>query len=220
MGIRGALSGFFGSRQTEAQGQIPRTKENLVALVRAFAELRPDQVQRVQGIAPLQGLSIPNMQVPADQLPLMDTFVGDLHIRYAFDSPKGVINVSERDLKELGLNREQLLPLAVANFRKLYPQATVERPNPVVGMLTRAGELEASMMLDSEFWEMEKLHFGGQLAATVPARDVLMWTGLQPIQNVRELKRISHKIHSQVGRSALSKLVFLWRDRKWEVLDV
>jgi uncharacterized protein YtpQ (UPF0354 family) len=220
MGILGALSGFFGARQAEAQGPIPKNRDNVVALVRSFTELRPDQVLRVQSITALQGLSIPKMQVPADQLPLMDTFVGDLHIRYAFDSPKGVINLSERDLKELGLNREQLLPLAIANYRKLYPQMTVERPNAVIGMLTRGGELEASMMLDAEFWEKEKQQFGGQLVATVPARDVLTWTGLEPLQNVRELKRISLNTHSQVGRSALSRLVFLWRDRKWEVLDV
>ena len=81
----------------------------------------------VQQIKPFADLDLPGIKVQPEQLPLIDYFVGDLQLRYSFDDPKYISSVSAADLKRLKLKREELLPLAIANFRRRYPKFKVER---------------------------------------------------------------------------------------------
>ena len=67
------------------------------------------------------------MSEAASAAPLFDHFVGDLHLRYVFDDPKFMIALSGHDLKRLGVAREELVTLATANFRRLYPKLSPHR---------------------------------------------------------------------------------------------
>jgi uncharacterized protein YtpQ (UPF0354 family) len=184
-GLSGAVSlGARAQTKPELAAPPPGTKDQIVALVRSFQ----GAVRKFQDIKPMTGMTAQGIPVSSDQLPLIDTFVGDLDIRYAFDADSGFRYLTERDLKPFKLTRDQLLPLAVANYRRLYPKITVERPTTFVGMLANGGELEPSMMLDADFWEKEKSRFGGEIVAGAPARDVLWFTGLKPIDNVLYLR--------------------------------
>ena len=127
-------------------------KDDIVPLVRSYT----GAIRKFQDIKPLTGMMVAGLENQPDMLPLIDTFVGDLDIRYAFDADAGFRYLSERDLKTLGIARDQLLRLAVANFRRRYPKITVERPIAFVGKLANGGELEPCMMLDVDFWEKEK----------------------------------------------------------------
>jgi len=222
----GLLAGLPGAASLSAYAQIkpepiappPGSKEQIVALVRSFQ----GAVRKFQDIKPMTNMTAQGIPVSSDQLPLIDTFVGDLDIRYAFDADSGFRYLTERDLKTLKLTRDQLLPLAVANYRKRYPKLTVERPTAFIGMLANGGELEPSMMLDVDFWEKEKsrpLYAGGDIVASAPARDVLWFTGLKPIDNVRNLKTNTERVHKEAGERAISKLMYLWRNKRWEVLE-
>src|SRR5512145_726302 len=106
----GALAGAgLGLHRAAARAQKPvfrdadRTRDKIVALVRAFPGDDPRALRHIQKIEPITDISIPGVTVPPEQLPLMDYFVGDLHLRYSFDDPKFVSSVSAGDLKRLGL---------------------------------------------------------------------------------------------------------------------
>src|SRR5574341_529495 len=187
----GALAAVgLGLRGAAAWAQKPvfrdadRTRDKIVALVRAFASDDPRAMRHIQKIEPITDISIPGVTVPADQLPLMDYFVGDLHLRYSFDDPKLVSSVSTADLKRLGLKRDQLLPLAVANFRRLYPGRKIEYPLPQIALITDAGNLEPCLMLEAAFWEKESKRRGSAIVAAAPARDVLMFSDRSERGNV------------------------------------
>lgn len=184
-------------------------------LVRSFT----GAIRKAQDIRPLTGMKLEGAENQPDLLPVIDTFVGDLDIRYAFDADAGFRYITEGDLKRLKIPREQLLRLALANFHRRYPKITIERPIAFVGMLANGGELEPSMMLDAEFWEKEKARYGGELVAAVPARDVLWFTGLKPVENVRNLQGNTERSHKEAGVRAISKLMYLWRNKRWEVLE-
>ena len=96
---------------------------------------------------------------------------------------------------------------------------TVERPTALVSMFANGGELEPGKMLDFDFWEKEKSRFGGEIVAAVPVRDVCWFTGLKPVDNVSNLRSNTARAHKEAGERAISKLMFLWRNRRWEVLD-
>ena len=190
-------------------------KDDIVPLVRSFTGV----VRKVQDIRPLTGAKVEGFENQPELAPLIDTFVGDLDIRYAFDAEAGFRYLNERDLKTLNLTRAQLLPLAMGNFRRRYPKLAVERPVAFIGKIVNAGELEPSLMLDVEFWEKEKARFGGELVAAAPSRDVLWFTGLKPSENVRNLRENTERSHKEAGVRAISRLMYVWRNRRWEVLD-
>ncbi len=202
----------------EPSAPPPGTRDNIVALVRNFQ----GPLRKFQDIKPLAGMKAQGLESQPDLLPLIDTFVGDLDIRYAFDADSGFRYLTERDLKTLKLAREQLLSLALANQRRLYPKLTVERPTAFVGMFANGGELESSKMLDFDFWEKEKyrpLYSGGEIVAAVPVRDVCWFTSLKPADNVSNLRSNTERAHKEAGERAISRLLYLWRNKRWEVLE-
>ena len=219
----GALAGAgVGLLQGASWAQKPvfrdadRTRDKIVALVRSFGSDDPRAMRHIQKIEPVAEVTIPGMKVPPDQLPLMDYFVGDLHLRYSFDDPKFVSSVSASDLKRLGLKRDQLLPLSVENFRRLYPGRTIEYPLPQIALVTDAGDLEPCLMLDAAFWEKETQRRGSAIVAAAPARDVLMFSDRSVRGNVEILKKLSVEVHATAASEALSKTVFLWNQGRWE----
>ena len=219
-GISGTVSWRVQAQQTKPEpfAPPPGTRDNIVALVRNFQ----GPIRKFQDIKPLTGMKVQGLEDQPDMLPLIDTFVGDLDIRYAFDADSGYRYLSERDLKTLKLTRDQLLALAVANQRRLYPKSSVERPTSFVGMFANSGELEPSKMLDFDFWEKEKsrpLYSGGEIVCAVPARDVCWFTSLKPADNVRNLRANTERVHKEAGERAISKLLYLWRNKRWEVLE-
>jgi hypothetical protein len=210
------------SLPARAQGAKPEAaappaggKDDIVPLVRSFT----GPIRKFQDIKPLAGAKV---QGETDLAPLIDTFVGDLDIRYAFDADSGFRYLNERDLKTLNLSRDQLLRLAMANFRRRYPKIAVERPIAFVGKFVNGGELEPSMMLDPDFWEKEKLrpmYAGGDIVAAAPVRDILWFTGLKPLENVRNLQLNTERSHKEAGERAISKLMYVWRNKRWEVFE-
>ena len=219
----GALAGAgLGLHRAAAWSQKPvfrdadRNRDRIVALVRSFPGDDPRAMRHIQKIEPITEVSIPGVKVPPDQLPLMDYFVGDLHLRYSFDDPKFVSSVSAGDLKRLGLKRDQLLPLSVENFRRLYPGMTIEYPVPQIALVTDAGNLEPCLMLDGAFWEKESKRRGSGIVAAAPARDVLMFADRSVHGNVDTLKKLAVDVHAAAEKEALSKTVFLWNLGRWE----
>jgi len=219
-GISGAASLHARAQQAKPEPAAPPAggKDDIVPLVRSFT----GPIRKFQDIKPLAGARVQGFENQPDLAPLIDTFVGDLDIRYAFDAAGGFRYLNERDLKTLNLTRDQMLRLAMVNFRRRYPKITVERPVAFVGKLANGGELEPSMMLDAEFWEKEKvrpMYAGSEIVAAAPTRDVLWFTGLKPIENVRNLQANTERAHKEAGERAISKLMFLWRNKRWEVLE-
>ena len=89
-------------------------------------------------------------------------------------------------------------------------------------MIANGGDLQPSMMLDADFWEKEKsrpAYAGGEIVAAAPARDILWFTGLKPVENVRNLRANTERSHKEAGERAISKLMYLWRNKRWEVLE-
>jgi uncharacterized protein YtpQ (UPF0354 family) len=217
----GVLAGA-GLHRAAAWAQTPtfrdadRTRDKIVALVRSFGSDDPRALRHIQKIEPIAEISIPGVTVAPDQLPLMDYFVGDLHLRYSFDDPRFVSSVSAGDLKRLGLKREQLLALSVENFRRLYPGRTIEYPLPHLALVTDAGDLEPCLMLDAAFWEKESQRRASAIVAAAPARDVLMFSDRSARGNVDTLKKLAVDVYAGAGKEALSKTVFLWNYGRWE----
>lgn len=194
-----------------------RTRDKIVAAVRAFAKGDSRRLPDIQQIKPITDVAIAGIAVRPEHLPLMDYFVGDLQLRYSFDDPKHLSSVSADDLKRLKLKREELLPLSIANFRRLYPNFKVERLQPHLASVTGAGELEPSLMLEARFWEQERERAGSEIIAAVPARTALLFSNRAVTRNVDVLKGVAGDVYETAGKNALSRKLFLWNQGRWEV---
>jgi hypothetical protein len=194
-----------------------RTRERIVAVVRAFEPGYARPLPGVQEIKPLTDIDLPGIKVQPDQVPLVDYFVGDLQLRYSFDDPRYISSVSASDLKRLKLRREDLLPLAIANFRRRYAKFKVERMQGFLASVTNAGELEPSLMLDTGFWDLERQRAGGDIVAGAPARDSLVFTARTVAWHVDALRRLVTDVHASAGNDALSRKLYLWSQGRWEV---
>src|SRR5262245_15321376 len=216
-----AAGAIFGHARARAQApefrDADRTREKIVAVVRAFEKGYAKPLPDVQQRKPFADIDLPGVKAAREQLPLIDYFVGDLQLRYSFDDPKYISAVSAADLKRLKLKREELLPLAITNFRRRYAKYKVERIHGAVSSVTNAGELEPSLMLDTGFWDLERQRVGSAIVAGVPARDSLVFTSRSVAWQVDVLRRLVTDIYGSAGTEALSQKLFLWNQGKWEV---
>ena len=78
-------------------------------------------------------------------------YIGDMHLRFVFDTPASMLNASQDDLKRLGLSPDAALALAVSNIKRVYgpPAAT-----PWSGLMKVGGktpDLDSSYFLDRAF---------------------------------------------------------------------
>lgn len=217
MGAGVTAASVPGRAQQPPVSDADRTRNKIVALIRPSGETDPKAMVHIQKIEPVAEIRIPGMAVKPEHLPLIDHFVGHLQIRYSFDDPRFVTAVSASDLKRLKLKREELLPLSVANFRRLYPKFRIERLQPHLAVVVEAGELEPSLMLDSRFWDEQKLRAGADIVASVPARDTLIFTDRRVTRNVETLKGLVADVYAGAGKDALANTLFLWNQGRWEV---
>lgn len=202
----------------QAKPYVPRgTKESIVPLVKRL-ELKPGETGlKVQNLAPAGPIKVEGFEVAPEQSPVIDTFVGELSVFYGFDSPKGVTYANALDLKALGVGRDELRKLAIANYRRLYRKLGVERLQPNIFLVVEGGELESSVMLDAVFWERARLSVSGELVAGAPARDIVLFSGTNPRSNVTELQRVVNDISRKKPDHSLSTNLYVWRGGRWEV---
>jgi uncharacterized protein YtpQ (UPF0354 family) len=217
MAAAGAALAVKPARNAAAQSKdpLPRTKDYVVALVRSHPAVDPKSrpVQKIEA-----AVSAPDPKATPDNALVFDHFVGDLHLRYAFDDPQFTVYLHQRDLKRLAITRDELPALVVSNYRRLYPKLTVARPERWLGTLTGGGELEPCAMLDGAFWERQRKEFRGELIAAVPSAHEIYFTPREPKQNVELLKHLAILHYEKAGKRAVSRTVFAWRFFRWEVL--
>lgn len=199
----------------QSKDPLPRTRDYIVALVRGSPAMNP-KLRPVEKIEPVIFKPDP-ASAPGNAL-VFDHFVADLHLRYVFDDPQFMLALRVRDLKRLGIDREELPALAVSNFRRRYPKVAAARPERWLGAVANGGELEPSTLLDGAFWARQEQAFGGELIAAVPSATEVYFTPREPKENIELLKNLAMVQYDKAGPRAVSRTVLAWRYYRWEIL--
>lgn len=213
----GALAALAPAGRLSAQSKdpLPRTRDYIVALVRAHPSIDPRMrpVQRIEPVPP----SADARSAPGNEV-VFDHFVGDLHLRYVFEDPQFMLALRVRDLERLKLRREELPTLVVENFRRLYPKVEVARPERWLGLVQNGGGLEPCTLLDGAFWQRQTSDFGGEVIAAVPSAREVYFTAREPRQNVDLLKTLAAQAHERAGKHAVSRAIYAWRNYRWALV--
>lgn len=199
----------------------PERKNDVVPILRPLGRDNARPVQAIEAVPQdaIQG-GLKGQPMAADDLPLMDFFVGNLSIRYAVDGEKMMRNVAPSMLGRLGTSREELRSIAVTNLHRRYPSARVSR-QPGFSMVVEGGDLESSWMLDFAFWEKEAATMKGLLVASVPAREVMVWCDSADSETLKLIKQKGDEVYAseQASNRAVSPFLYAWKGGHWEVFS-
>ncbi len=148
-------------------------------------------------------------------------YIGDLHVRFVFDSPAIMRNAMPDELEKIGIKTvDDALTLAVANIRRTYgAPRTQPLAGGVMSVLGRSEDLNSSYFLDRPFWQdLLKQHPEG-LVAAVPARGMLLYAPLTDTRAVGALRNVIGGIYQDAARLRVSSALYLFKDGGWTVFQ-
>jgi uncharacterized protein YtpQ (UPF0354 family) len=134
----------------------------------------------------------------------------DLVIVYAEDSPNSVRYLVAKDLEEAHIDRKDLRGLACTNLLRQLPKVKKEGAKNLY-ILNVGGDYEASLLLLDSVWSDVQKDVHGDIVVAIPTRDVLMVTGSQDSQALKEMKKLVDEAFTQ-GAYTLTKQLFVRRD--------
>lgn len=148
-------------------------------------------------------------------------FIGDTHIRFAFDGPQMMLDATPQDLAKLGVgNVDDALALAVSNIKRVYGEPSAA---PWVGGVMevqgKSPDLDSSYFLDREYWRALLRSHSEGLVVGVPKRGGLLYAPASDGKAVDGLKRGVARLHSTSGRLRVSSALYLFKDDKWSVFQ-
>lgn len=204
--------------QAQSANATERSRENFMVVVReSIGANRPDDTFTQTGKlkAQLADGHIVEMEMASWE------YIGDLHVRFVFDSPQMMRNAIPQDLNELGLKGvDDALRLAMTNIKKTYgePQA-----KPWVGQILqvqgKSPDLDSSYFLDRSYWQSLLKKYPEGLVVAVPKRGGLLFTPLSNSKEVERLKKGIAALYTSSDRLRVSSALFLFKDDKWSVFQ-
>ncbi len=146
-------------------------------------------------------------------------FIGDMHIRFVFDSETSMRNATPGDLERLKLTPDKALAIAVANIKRVYGNPVAVPWNDVFQVKGKSPDFDSSYFLDREYWaELLKRHPEG-LVVCVPKRGGLLFTPLSNDKAVQGMRRGIGYLYTSSERMRVSSALYLFKDNKWTVFQ-
>jgi uncharacterized protein YtpQ (UPF0354 family) len=142
---------------------------------------------------------------------------GDLWVIYAEDQPERTLTLKSEDLRSIGVTDAERRTLAVENLSRILPPAEVHGEGPGY-LLTAGNDYVASLLLLDGVWDQVASIVSGQVVATVPTRDVLLFTGSESVEGLKAIREESSEI-SNSGPHAISDTLIVRRNGTWTVFN-
>jgi hypothetical protein len=147
------------------------------------------------------------------------SYIGDMHVRFVFDTPTSMPNASPQDLVRLKLTPEAALELAIKNIRHVYGEPKVSPWNDLIQVQGQSPDLDSSYFLDRGFWnELLKQHPEG-LVAIVAKRGGLLYSPLSNQKAVEGMRKAVSYLHSISENMRISSGLYLFKGDKWFVFQ-
>ncbi len=148
-------------------------------------------------------------------------FIGDMHVRFAFDEPDFMVDASPQDLARLNIaNVDEALALALANLKRVYGEPTASSLTAgVMQVHGKSPDLDSSYFLDRKFWRGLLKGNPGGLVVAAPNRGALLYASAGDRAAVEALKNGVGPLYARSGRQQVSSALYLYKDDKWSVFQ-
>lgn len=174
-----------------------------------------DRTNLVPRIKTTQMLTtLQQMGVAPEQCPITEPLVADLLISYAFDLPERFEMMTPSHLERLAIRRDELRALAISNLKRQLPQIGMMEEPPVHRIVT-GNDLEACVLLADTFWEEVAAETPGEVIASVPSRNVLLFCSSLSEEGLLAMQTFTAEVYASETTHALSNQLFVWRGGCW-----
>ena len=146
-------------------------------------------------------------------------YIGDMHVRFVFDTPTTLLNASVDDLKRLSLTPEAALELAVKNIRRVYGEPHSEPWNDFTQVRGKSSDLSSSYFLDKAFWTKLLAQHPEGIVALVAKRGGLLYAPASDTKAVNGMKRDVAYLYQSSERQRISSALYLFKDGRWTVFQ-
>jgi len=174
----------------------PATRQNIVATVKDLTYLST---------------------VENDAEQVVEHLCGDLWIVYAVDAPETISSLTRAQMNVAGVQEADLRILAIENLKRILPEVECQGDGPSY-LLTAGTDYVASLLLFDDIWDHLKDSVDGEIVATVPSRDVLMYTGSNSAEGISFLREKSEEIVKN-GSHVISNSLIRRCGRTWTVFS-
>jgi len=151
----------------------------------------------------------------ADQEHLFESFNDELIIVYAQDDPSRMRYLTTKE--EIGVDRQELRALAVANLLRILPKIEMQGDGHV-SLIRAGGDYEPSLLLVDDIWSGGQIKVNGDIVVAVPARDVLLVTGSRDRSGLKRIRELAAKFAAQ-GPHRLIDTLFVYRDGRFSKFE-
>ncbi|WP_058187668.1 DUF1444 family protein [Terracidiphilus gabretensis] len=194
------------------------------------AELIKKHVRMVQNIGksdpPIEKQNIVAMikdseyakKIPGNGNTMAEHLCGDLWIVYAVDEPETIKTLSLESITAVGLEEDELRNLAVENLSRILPAAECHGGGPWY-LLTAGADYVASLLLFNNIWEQVADMVSGNIVATVPTRDVLMFTGSESEEGLSGMRAKSQEL-CRTEPYSISESLIVRNAGKWVMFNL
>lgn len=146
-------------------------------------------------------------------------YLGDMHVRFVFDTPTSLPHASPENLARLGLTPEAALELAVANIKRVYGEPYAVRWNEVMEVRGKLPDLFSSYFLDKVYWNRLLERYPEGIVALVAKRGGLLYSPLSNERGVQFLKFNALPLFTSSDRLRVSSALYLYKDGRWRVFQ-
>jgi len=147
------------------------------------------------------------------------SYIGDMHVRFVFDTPTSMPSASPDDLKRLSLTPEAALELAVRNIKRVYGEPQTQPWNDVTQVQGKSPDLNSSYFLDKAFWARLLAQNPEGIVALVAKRGGLLYAPLSNVKAVDGMKRGVAYLHQSSENQRISSALYLFKDGRWSVFQ-
>lgn len=141
----------------------------------------------------------------------------DLWIVFASQREGSSITVTCREIAELGIAEEELLPLATANLRRMLPELEVTDFG-TWSLLTAGGDYVPSVLLFDDVWDRLGKTIGGDLVAAAPISDSIFFTGTESPTGVAHIRKRASILEAE-GDHVVSSTLLRRISGSWKAFD-
>ena len=148
---------------------------------------------------------------------LTEHLCGDLWVVYCEDHPERISTPLREEILATGLTESEVRTFSVENLKRILPPAECHGNGPWY-LVTAGANYVASLLMIDSIWGQVKDMVDGDIIATVPTRDVLMFTGCDSPEGIKAIRERSAEICSS-GPHAVSDTLIIRRDGTWSVFN-
>jgi hypothetical protein len=213
------LCGFLGSERVMAQTPqaVETSAENLMAVLReVIGADKQDEALKPMGKMRTKLADGREIELELAWF----AFLGDMQVRFVFDSPSYMRNATPQDLARLNSSPTQALQLAVGNIKRVYG-APIAKPwtGRLMQVQGKSPDLDSSYFLDRAFWRNLLRQNREGIVVAVPKRGGLLFAPLTDSEAVDGLRKGIAYLYSSSEKLRVSSALYLFKDDRWTVFQ-